>query len=202
MKKLKFSLKFVLKGILLTVLTCLFVLPNTGCFVSGRFTTGSINYNLYTNTTQMNKLLTDLNCNTKSMIAETGSIIRLAHNNGGPIYVSFDDNVPENIRIASIKSLDYIFGLVGEINDYYYYKVVEYDSYVSTKSNIHYVMYDESCSNIKSASAYVKRTAYGEYYATNEVNINENLVNNSANYINYVLTHELLHVFGFEDGDQ
>ena len=147
----------------------------------------------------MNKLLIDLNCNTNSMIAETGSIIRLAHNNGEPIYVSFDDSVPDNLRNASIQSLDYVFGLVNEINDYYYYEVVDYDAYVSTKSNIRYTMYEETSSTVKSASAFVKRTAFGNYYATNEVNINTSLNGSSANYINYVLTHELLHVFGFED---
>lgn len=147
----------------------------------------------------MNRLLVDLKCDTSSMIAETGSIIRLAHNNGEPIYVSFNDNVPDDMKASCIRSLDYIFGLVGEINPYYYYEVVDFNRNTATKSHITYEMYNEAESNVKSASAYVERISHNTYYTTNHVCINESLINSSSNYTNYVLTHELLHIFGFED---
>lgn len=199
MRNFKSNVRNILRALLVLIITLLCVLPNTGCFTDGKFQKGSINFNLYSSDKDMNRLISDLSCDTASMTLGNGNISRLAHNNGEPIYVSFDQCVSEDMKNASIQTLDYIFGLVNNINNLYFYEIVEYDRYVSTKSNIRYTMYDENESDVKNASAYVLRTSYGKFYATNTVYINSSLENRSSNYINYVLTHELLHIFGFED---
>ena len=47
------------------------------------------------------------------------NINRLKHNNGEPIYVSFDEGYPEDYKKIAQDSLDYVFSVIGPINEFY-----------------------------------------------------------------------------------
>ena len=50
--------------------------------------------------------------------------LRMKHNNGDPIYVCFDKEYSEDLKEQAKKSLDYIFGIAGKINNHYHYEIV------------------------------------------------------------------------------
>ncbi|MBQ8444282.1 MAG: hypothetical protein IJX25_02910, partial [Clostridia bacterium] len=70
---------------------------------------------------------------------------RLQHNDDQPIYVSLEEDVFSQTQIDIIVSaLDYIFGIVGQINDNYQYKIVDNvnNGQYLGKSRIHFTVGD------------------------------------------------------------
>ncbi|MBP3344614.1 MAG: hypothetical protein J6K97_00225 [Clostridia bacterium] len=54
---------------------------------------------------------------------------KMQYNEGEPIYVCFDEKMPEANRKKAIEALDYMFGIVGEIDSNYKYKIVDENMY-------------------------------------------------------------------------
>ncbi len=72
--------------------------------------------------TMAESLACDLSCMQKTSISNKYKF--LAHNDDKPIYVSFRD-CSENVKTVATKSLDYVFGIVGQMNEKYRYEIVE-----------------------------------------------------------------------------
>jgi hypothetical protein len=137
--------------------------------------------------------------------------VKLSHNNGDPIYVSFNGEYPEESKQAAIHSLDYVFEIVGGINpNYSEYEVVD-SSHAKelkdkNKSVIEYTAKTEF-TNDKDSVAYVDgfdlmedtMHFYAGKWTVPGANIVTQEVMEEESNIDYVFTHELLHVFGFGD---
>ena len=153
------------------------------------------------------------------------SNLRLKHNGDEPIYVSISDDFPKELRDELISALDHVFGLVGQINPKYAYKIINSDTKKSLKdkttieiqfeppiqqNNDHYL----ACvsRNLKTVKDF-DRTKDGAYLIKkmiiyfNEERINAPSSENEDYYkfyeeqylIEAAMVHELLHCFGIGD---
>lgn len=158
--------------------------------------------------------------------AISNSYRRLANNGDEPIYVSFDRDFEEEkiLDNAAKYSVDYLFGVVSEINPSYKYEIVsngEAEKQDSLGKSVIYFEFDSHMEdkvlgkNVMNLD--IQDLAYWDLINTsNKVLVNKNmyekykeilmgefktevtetaLFNISTNF----LTHELMHVFGFND---
>lgn len=149
----------------------------------------------YASDEQIDNLVNDLNC-VYDVINHHRTDNNMKHNNGEPIYITFDKNYPEEYKQQTIKSLDYVFGLVNEINDLYYYKIVDDYNSISNKSNIHFASHEPD--GIADGWCHYNSNSRKITLATN---LKERFPNQVASerYIYNSCLHELLHAFGFDD---
>ena len=157
-----------------------------------------------------------LDCDMTYVRTYDDDFLRMKHNNGDPIYVCFDKEYSEELKEQAKKSLDYIFGIVGKINNNYHYEIVdkfEFDLKIN-KTKIYYT-FGEHVSTYEDHSSIAN--AHLESHTPNsnkntdkpimnyfELNLNKDYVNNNNsndyNYsFEYTLNHELLHAFGLDD---
>lgn len=141
--------------------------------------------------------------------------IRLDHNNGEPIYVSVDDDFTAVEKDYVKWSLDYVFGVVGEINDKYKYEIVsEQERLKKTDMGKTTIRFEESdavfvnglgmedeanglCERrIDKFSTFVNNPTYDTFVITYD---RENNSNQDELGQRYTFLHELLHAFGFDD---
>ena len=130
--------------------------------------------------------------------------IRLAHNNGKPIEVAFHPNF-EGLESYAKETLDYLFGIVNSINPMYKYEVVDFKSiydhdivmqasseqkpYHGTTS-ISSMISDDGVANIDWGIVTIYKENIKSVCKSRE---------EFDKVIRYVMTHELMHVFGFDD---
>lgn len=130
--------------------------------------------------------------------------IRLAHNNGEPIEVAFDPSF-SGLEQYAIDSLDYLFGIMGSINENYKYEIVDFegahehnivfqaketsDKYSGTTS-ISSRSADDGVHNIEWGMVTIyKDSLESSTNSPKEVEIN----------LRNTITHEIMHVLGFDD---
>lgn len=168
------------------------------------------------NQTQISSIAQQLNADQTVMTNNKANrVYRLDHNNGEPIYVSVDANFTEAEQANIAWSLDYVFGLVGDINPNYHYEIVSEDQRINeSRLGKTTIKYQEDNSNF-STSLGISNESYGS--CRREFDNLSKLVNNptydnfiitynreknlssSENMQKYTFLHELLHAFGFED---
>ncbi|MBQ8908719.1 MAG: hypothetical protein IJY90_00300 [Clostridia bacterium] len=129
---------------------------------------------------------------------------RLKHNNGEAIYISLEEGAFSQAQTETIiSSLDYIFGLIGDINDNYHYEIVDdvNKSNYSGKSSIEF----SSC-QLENANGCAVRDgsifafgSKGKFNIDCKVKFDEDLLAKNSNHLYYTSLHELLHIFGLDD---
>ena len=129
---------------------------------------------------------------------------RLQHNNGQPIYVAIEDEYfNESQQTLIVSALDYIFDLVGDINQNYHYQIVEDSSEASYQSSSH-ITFKVSQVDGANAMATRKPSMYcfgskGAFNNANTIVYDLEFLTQNKNRFYYTTLHELLHVFGLED---
>ena len=203
-KNVKHNLKIGVVASLISasILTSLFssCSPLESCFGNG------FDFSLYeqqqSSQEQIDRLAKDLNCDNSIMKIDHGEICRLAYNDNEPIYITFENDFPQEFKEQVINSLDFIFGLVGEINPLYYYEVVDDYNKIKNKANIRYATFKENTYTNGRAEIYT----YNNLNCGNTIKLNKQLLEIEANnpknqelLIYNTCLHELLHVFGLND---
>lgn len=133
--------------------------------------------------------------------------IRLRHNEDKPIYVSIDSGFNDEEKSDIVYTLDNVFGLMKDINSHYTYEIVDEDKlpksiFISTikyklgvPKNSDTVFANNKFGNKDLFMNPLVKTTTN----TSTIIYNRDLVKNQkANRI-IILTHELLHSFGFDD---
>ncbi len=153
----------------------------------------------------------DLECDTGYINEKKDNFVRMKHNDGEPIYVCFDSAYSEDLKTKAIESLDYVFGIVGKINDNYKYQVVNkaiFDLLPPNRTKIYYTLGElpaadnsyEVYGHIVRHLGYIDSLPDDPLYYYYEVKMDEDFVNNADEAsLKYTLNHELLHAFGFAD---
>ena len=159
---------------------------------------------LYSSNEQIQKIVQALGANNDRIVSynpeRNGAAIRLAHNNGKPIEVAFDPSF-SGLEQYATDSLDYLFGILGDINDNYKYEVVDF-----TGTNDHQIVFqakdtgnyagtasissrvaDDGVSNIEWGLVTIYKDAIKDNSTESEMNLRN------------TITHEIMHVLGFDD---
>lgn len=155
-----------------------------------------------------------IDCDISYLREHAGNYLRMQHNNGEPVYVCFDSMLTEEEKTAATSALDYVFGAVGKINDKYKYEIVDKATFDTklNKSRIFYSLgeynyatydgeeyYAEGFQNSTVGFFTTLTDKPGSIYHT--INIDRERASEIDEYdrLKYVMTHELLHAFGFDD---
>ena len=151
--------------------------------------------------------------------------IRLKHNGDEPIYVSISDDFPKEFRNELHSALDHVFGLVGEINPKYQYKIIDSVDTISLKNKTTIkILFEPPVSQadddyVARASRnlnevkHFDRTKDGGYLIKKMiVTFNKDYINaphsddedyyifyEKQHLIKVIMVHELLHCFGLDD---
>lgn len=103
---------------------------------------GAINYRYssYATDDQIETIAEKLNCDISYLTKRDGHYCVMGHNGDEPIYVYLDETVTEEDRAIAVESLDYVFGVIGDINEHYRYEIVDEATYLkkSNKTTIKY----------------------------------------------------------------
>ena len=132
---------------------------------------------------------------------------RLKHNDGEPIYIQIDNEYTPDQREIIKQALDFIFGLVGDINDNYKYAVVDDINQLKywNKTKIKF--------DVKETVLYYGQEVYGLYTSYNNwlksqtkgtfiQRANIDMDNDHAKDLDelyYTTLHETFHLFGVKD---
>lgn len=169
----------------------------------------------YSNQDQIETIAKTIDCDlTAVKNNDLNKVVRMKHNAGEPIYVSISNEHTDEERAYINWSLDYVFDIVGDINDKYYYEIVDANT-LSEKSNkgkttISYQVgeanYQTKFGDDRANGIIVrennKDSIFPEPSLRNTFKITydrEMHKNNSSQEIQYTFLHELLHAFGFDD---
>lgn len=147
----------------------------------------------------------------KFLAHENDHVKRLKHNDGEPIYIKIQDDYPEQFEDMAKESIDYVFNIVGGVNDLYKnYKFVDESQSVALEKQGKTVIEYNLGNNLESfVGGLTSANNVGEWYnqLTNkqviqnpEIVMNfERLQEYDENTAKTSYVHELLHVFGFGD---
>jgi len=140
----------------------------------------------------------------------TGGVVRMMHNGDEPIYVHITDEMNEEENKLIKESLDYVFHIVGSINNNYKYELVDKEEYykqkILGKTTIKYV--EGPCisgpidanGQISRKTNVLKNFSENDYYSRYVIEYNrEGSKHHSYDEKLYVFLHELLHAFGLDD---
>ena len=201
-KKTKTNLKMVLAGFLASLV--LFV--STLGFANLKFSE-------YSDDNSIEDMADDLDCD-MGYISQFGNhFVRMEHNNKEPIYVCLDEELTDKEKESAIKTLDYMFGIVGTINENYTYKIVSKSEYFSKvgKSKIYYklgTLKSEYEGQEFKSNGYIMSIPNLVSFLTAKRTRNNFIINidrdqiaksESEVQLEYTLLHELMHAFGFKD---
>jgi len=153
-----------------------------------------------------------LDCDTDYLMKQDDNFIRMKHNDGEPIYICFDDAYSEGLKEKSKISLDYIFGIVGKINDKYHYKIVDKNEFdkMGNKTKIYYTFGEHitdhgthqsvAHGHLESHSAWYNFATDNPvcFYYELKLNKDQSEHRDDKETIQ-TLNHELLHAFGLGD---
>lgn len=130
--------------------------------------------------------------------------IRLAHNNGKPIEVAFHPNF-EGLESYATETLDYLFGVIGSINPMYNYEIVDFKDINSHDIVMQSSSEDKSYHGTASISSKIAEDGVANI-DWGIVTIFKERIQSACKtqeefdkVIRYVMTHELMHVLGFDD---
>ena len=90
---------------------------------------GNISLADYANNDQINAIAKELDCDLGYVSKVNKKYARMQHNGKDPVYVCFDSRLSELEKQCATKALDYMFGIVGEINSNYRYQIVNKSEY-------------------------------------------------------------------------
>lgn len=160
----------------------------------------------YAEDKQIEYFLKELDCDSSYLKSKNGDIYRLAHNDGDPIQVSFEEDYDERLKKIAIQSLDYMFGLVQDINPLYTYKLVTLDEFRKKGRGVNGIKFgirpqDEMISLSAQAQANTESISKGPNRIVDcEVWIaDEKRSQMSDKNVYYSFIHELMHLFGSKD---
>lgn len=132
---------------------------------------------------------------------------RLKHNNGEPIYIQIDNEFSLEQKETVKQALDFIFGLVGDINDNYKYEVVDdiNQSQYLNKTRIKFDVKETVLSNGKEVYGLYttnlnkfKSKTKGVFIEQGNIDI-ENDNAKDLDELYYTTLHETFHLFGVKD---
>ena len=168
----------------------------------------------YANWNQIEEISKALDCDMSYMLKVRNKAIKtFQHNNGEPIYVSLPSGATETTYEAIKNSLDYMFGVMGQINPNYYYKIVsesELSAYKAQgKSTIEFKRSERPLVADRAAEAtaeaetdltsiFTRGKMVDNYKITYDANSLEDKYESLEKSCETFL-HELLHVFSFDD---
>lgn len=168
----------------------------------------------YASWPQIEEISKELNCDMSYMeMVNRRAIKTFQHNNGEPIYVSLPKDAPEHINESIELSLDYMFGIMEQINPNYKYKIVsehELTNYkLKGKSTIEFKRSETSLPTTMAAEAMVRSDRDLTSFATFGKMVDNYTITYDAQNLEErkpsveagceVFLHELLHVFSFSD---
>lgn len=191
------------KALGLMILTGYFlggVTIGTGGFVLA----SEITYSNHSRVSTINDISDRLNCIDVNMSDPT---TRMQHNNGEPIYVSISSEIPQEKRKVIEDVLNYIFCIVGGINNNYYYSLIEdvNAKEYKNKASINIFLKEQSedvGATYRANKKLVLSTLSGRgaFAKTCEVEIDPDSLYASEGIELYdIFLHEMLHVFGLND---
>lgn len=168
----------------------------------------------YASWSQVEEISEALNCDMSYMeMVGNRAIKTFQHNNGEPIYVSLPQEAPEHIHQSITLSLDYMFGIMQQINPKYTYKIVS-DAELNThklmgKSTIEFNRSEKSLPTAMAAEAMASPgrdltsfTTFGKMVDNYTITYDAQVLEERRPSIESgceVFLHELLHVFSFSD---
>lgn len=207
--------KSILKKIGSFVLGAYLVLGSIGLLTfGGVFAREKIATSKYITSSSITESLSDLDIENPYIIQDSDGLYqRFANNGKEPIYISFDEKYESMPRYKEIarESLDYVFGLLNEINPKYTYKIVSESERKQReffgKSTIQYIYedFDSTGRSLINGEAQ-RRPTYFDFLVwdniINRYNVSMHfghLDTFEDEYVRYIYIHELLHVFGFKD---
>lgn len=141
---------------------------------------------------------------------KTGGVVRMMHNGDEPIYVHITDEMNEEENKLIEESLEYVFGIVGKINDNYKYEIVDKSEYNKQKTlGKTAIIYQEGpCDSGKvDTTGQIRRDLkeasgnnINDYYTHHRIEY-DRAGSSSQEYDDklYTFIHELLHAFGLDD---
>lgn len=193
------------KALKIGLISTLSALTFCGCSITDKLS--GEKYQDYSENSQITAIAQALDCDTGYLHE---NFRRMEHNNGEPIYVCFDSSIGQEVKDSAIRSLDYLFGIVGSINDNYYYEVVDKTKFddLGDKSKIYYDMGEGSLlRGTANASGFIRSeldiwSMVSTVRVANDfkVTISEKFLKTSEiEDIYKTCVHELLHAFGFND---
>lgn len=160
----------------------------------------------YAGDKQIEYLVDGLDNDTSYMKKQGWDFYRLAHNDGEPLPVAFEEGYDPKIKDIAIKTLDYTFGLLQDINPLYNYKLVTEEEFNNKARGINGIKYEvknqkelSNLSTIAQANSNeieknANRIIEGEIYICRE-----RLPNMTTDNMFYSLLHELFHLLGSDD---
>lgn len=164
---------------------------------------GNVRLSAYADNSQIESIASELDCDLGYMYKERNKYVRMQHNNEEPIYVALSEKIDEKEKSIIVNSLDYVFGIVGSIDDRYVYQIVDKNTYdkKTSKSRIFFDL------NVNEPSVGGNMTLYtnplgkvtSKEVANNFIIYGNTEANRYAGTRSYTYTHELLHAFGFND---
>lgn len=171
----------------------------------------NIKFSDYAPDSQVDAIAQSLNCDTSYLTKRDGHYCRMQHNGDEPIYVYFDETLTELDEELATKSLDYVFGVIGDINENYRYEIVDkavYDA-KENKSRIKYIVGNPTTKygdldievNGTAESILNKQTKLTNKRLTDDFLITMDELEENYTYEGrlYTYIHELLHLVGFAD---
>ena len=168
----------------------------------------------YASWSQVEEISNALNCDMSYMeMVGKRAIKTFQHNKGEPIYVSLPDDAPEHIKESIKLSLDYMFGIMEQINSNYKYKIVsdaELNAYkMKGKSTIEFNRSEKALPTTMSADAMISAdrdltsfVTFGKMVDNYTITYDAQKLEKQTPSIESgceVFLHELLHVFSFSD---
>lgn len=167
----------------------------------------------YSNDSQIEYIARELDCDL-DYISKDGvnkTYLRMQHNGDEPVYVALSEKIDEEEKSIIIEALDYVFDIVGSIDDRYDYKLIDMNEY-NRKSSKTRILFDLGTREPKTGSFGITKEFAGWVYPyeskLNKVTTKD-VMNNFVIYRNEdfdisfkeknVYIHELMHAFGFAD---
>lgn len=130
-----------------------------------------------------------------------GRYERLKHNDDEPIYVCFNAYMTDEQKQVATEALDYIFGIVGNINPNYRYEIIDLDKYDSlhSQSRLFFTVrelgkkLDGLASTQYSYGSFLQFKPLGQQVV---ISLDDDTEKDDWFY---TYTHELMHAFGLTD---
>lgn len=166
------------------------------------------------NIDQYNYLAQKLEADTSYTKFNDKEIIRMKHNNGEPIYCYLSEEFSQEEQKSIRAALEHVFGIIGRVNPYYQYKIVDKKEIVKQtmldKTTITFGYYSkEVLGDVAGLGDSVKAYANQNFSLTGELNeskknrrhfdirfIKEEMAEDEWDRVSL---HELLHTFGIND---
>ncbi len=160
----------------------------------------------YAEDKQIEYYMEELDCDSRYFKNFDGDFARFAHNDGEPIPVAFEDGYDERVKEVAIKSLDYTFGIMQDINPLYNYKLVSEKEFKKKGIGTNGIKY-----SIKNQKEMVGLDTIAQANSTEVTKGKNRIIDGEIFYceeriegakeneIYYSMVHEILHLMGFED---